>query len=307
LSVQVLYPAAGLGDRSYADSVYAGLIEASRDTELQVTSANPANELAASQTLLAWTESPPEGAGLIIAVGGDRTGAIDDLNCEFGGWEVLLLDGLAQDCPGLESHLYDVFPASFLAGVAAMAVSTKGRAAILGGRSDPVVDRFVRGFAAGVDWAGGEITEIRYLSEGVDGFSNPEAARAAAEELYQDADVVFPVAGGSGLGVFSAAEASPGRYTFGVDVDQSLLAPGVVVGSVVKHLYPTVADAIRRAAAGTFAVAADEGTGEAKGVWVWTADLVLNLDLAATAEDPVEGAMDAAVAAGAADLKAYPW
>lgn len=307
LDVRILYPAAGLGDRSYADSAYAGLVDASTDSVLDVLSAAPADTVAAARTLVEWTASPPAGPGLIIAVGGDRIDATDALACALGGWNLLLVDGVATACPGLESHVYDVFPASFRAGVAAMAVSPRRRAAILGGRPDPVVDRFVRGFAAGVAWAGGQITATRYLSDGVDGFSDPEGARAAAEALFGDADVVFPVAGASGQGVFAAAEAGPGRFAFGVDVDQADLAPGVVLGSVVKHIDRTVADAIRRAAAGTFA-AADEGVeAEPRGLRVWMADLVLNPDLAGPAQDAVDVALEASVTAGAADLAAHPW
>lgn len=161
------------------------------------------------------------------------------------------------------------------------------------------MDRFVRGFVAGVAHAGGTITQVEYLSDEVDGFNDPEKAETVAESLFQDADVIFPVAGASGLGVF-AARTVEGRYTFGMDVDQSWLAPGTIVGSVVKHLDDSVLQAVRRGAQGSF-------ISPSGGVTVQAADLVFNALFSEQGQAAIEGAQEAAQAAEGADLEVNPW
>ncbi len=53
--------------------------------------------------------------------------------------------------------------------------------------------------------------------------------------------MVYQVAGGSGLGVLSQAKVA-NRYAIGVDSNQDSIAPGHVIGSVVKRVDNSVYD-----------------------------------------------------------------
>src|SRR5581483_9932640 len=82
-------------------------------------------------------------------------------------------------------------------------------------------------------------------SGGNDTWANKPAGARLAKSLYdQGAAVVFQVAGGSGLGVLDEAKAT-GRYAIGVDSNQDELAPGHVLGSMVKRVDNSLFDMIK--------------------------------------------------------------
>ncbi|MDI3341455.1 MAG: BMP family ABC transporter substrate-binding protein, partial [Sphaerobacter sp.] len=66
----------------------------------------------------------------------------------------------------------------------------------------------------------------------------------------QGADIVYAVAGGSGLGVLKAS-ADANRYSVGVDSDQNNLYPGHVLASMLKRVDNSLFDMIKAAKEGT--------------------------------------------------------
>jgi len=119
-------------------------------------------------------------------------------------------------------------------------------AGFVGGVRNPVIERFHGGFEAGVQDAGGELV-ASYVGD----FGDPEGGRSAAQSMYddQDADIVFHAAGGTGLGVFEAAQEA-NRPAIGVDTDQSVTASdfaGVIVASMLKRMNAAVYDQVEAA------------------------------------------------------------
>ncbi len=56
-----------------------------------------------------------------------------------------------------------------------------------------------------------------------------------AKAMYEEGvDIIYQVAGGTGVGVIQAAKET-GHYAIGVDGDQDGLAPGNVLTSMVKR------------------------------------------------------------------------
>lgn len=301
LQLYVMYPAEGLGDRSFADAVYAGVVEAGLAVEFTASAASPDDATAAADTFRGWTATPAAGTELIITVGFTYADTVNAAQCAFGDRFVLHLDSALRACPRLRSVTYRTFAPAFLAGVAAMTVSSRHQAAVVGGMDVETVNEFIRGFAAGVSAAGGELLPVQYLSDDVDGFWNATKAHDVAVELYADADVVFPVAGGSGAGVFEAAREAAGRFVIGVDGDQSWMGRGIVIGSVVKKLDATVMQTIKDVASGEFSAGADSLGLEEGGV-----DFVINDVFAASVSAAVDAARAAALAAGIADRQEHP-
>ncbi|MGK0358143.1 MAG: basic membrane lipoprotein Med (substrate-binding protein (PBP1-ABC) superfamily) [Bradymonadia bacterium] len=245
LAVRVLYPVGSKGDRAFADSVFAGLTYGR--WRLRITDVVEVEPQTLAETEVGWRDAlkgPAKAAELLITVGLPYPDLIASADCDFGGRQVLHLDEPLSPCPGLRAVTYQTFEPSFVAGVAAMAVAPRRTAAVIGGMQIAPVDEFIDGFIAGVEYAGGRVTAVEYLADDFSGFNDPAKARAVAERLYADADVVFPVAGGSGIGVIEAAEAAEGRFTLGVDSDQTVRGVFVVIGSVVKRLDRTVSDAL---------------------------------------------------------------
>ena len=65
------------------------------------------------------------------------------------------------------------------------------------------------------------------------------------------ADIVYQVAGGTGIGIIEAAKAE-GHYAIGVDTDQDSMAPGHVLTSMIKRVDVAVENIIKDHAAGNF-------------------------------------------------------
>lgn len=114
---------------------------------------------------------------------------------------------------------------SFLVGAAAAQASQTGTIGFIGGVDTGLIKKFEAGFVAGVEAVNADATvEVKYLSTGDDfsGFNDPAKGETTAAGLYEaGADVVYHASGGSGSGVFNAAEAAD-RLAIGVDSNQYL-------------------------------------------------------------------------------------
>lgn len=236
---------AGVGDLSFVDEVFKGLNLASLQCDFYREVLEPGTHQEATEKFDEWlTRTQRLDRILIITIGSEFIDMVEDRTCLFNGRKILHLDQNLNDCDDLKSVTFRTFAPSFLAGVAAMQVSSNKTAAALGGMDLPPVNEFMYGFKAGVEYAGGTITFFDYIAEDFSGFNDPEKARQIAEQIYEDADVIIPVAGGSSIGVIEAAKEEAGRFTVGVDTDQSFLGIQVVIGSVTKNLMKTTATTI---------------------------------------------------------------
>ncbi len=251
IHVNILYPVGGKGDRSFADSAYKGLVRASLEVDFTKTEAAPETLEEARNFFNGWISEPVKGKELIIIIGQTYSFMLEEAECGFNGRHVLFLDMNLPECNDLQSVNYETFAPSFLAGVAAMAVSSSKKAAVMEGMAIETVNQFTRGFIAGVEYAGGNVTEVVVLSDNETGFDNIDKAKREADRLFQNCDVIFPVAGASGAGVIEAAK-DKGGYAIGVDTDQRDMGIMVVIGSVIKCLGQTVYDVICDLSKGVF-------------------------------------------------------
>ena len=300
LTVTVIYPSGGKGDRSFSDVVYQGLVQASLTATFELNEYT-LNTDGSADALIDRATSGAAGNGLVLMAGFEFIGPLMARHCAFNDRYMVLMDAVVDPCPRLQSITYRTFGASFLAGVAAITVAPRKTAAFLGGMDLPAVDEFRRGFEAGVAYAGGSMTRAEYISTGFDGFSSVQKAHDMATAFFADADVVFPVAGGSGAGVIEATKDYGNRYTLGVDIDQAYLGRGVILGSVVKAMNTTAQNAVLDVEVKSFAAGhynaglSEQGT-----------DFVVNPRFAAAVESALDQARAAALEAAAQDLGMYP-
>lgn len=305
LEVKILYPLGGSRtDRTFGYSAFTGVVNARLQFDFYIDEFSPATLAEAQGTWDELTRGPTTGQELLVLVGYDYAEIVARADCQYGGRSVLILDTQPPGCEHLMSAVYRTFAPSFLAGVAAMQVSASKRAAAIGGMEIPTVTNFIRGFQQGVEHAGGELVAIEYLAADSGGFSQPEAARAAALRLYEQegVDAIIPVAGWSSMGVIEAALAAPPDqrwYTFGVDSDMSYYGINVVVASILKRLDRTVTNVLLATARGSFQAGNLVETMAAGGT-----ELLVNPVFAAQVDEAVAAAMVAAIAADEADREA---
>jgi len=139
---------------------------------------------------------------------------------------------------------------SFLAGMAAAALSKTGVIAAIGGTELPPVKSSFTAFAAG---ARNVSPEIRVVTTYLGNWDDISAGKEQAIALSaRGADVIFQNADAAGLGVFQAAREGRGILVVGANANQTALAPEAVIGSVVIDVPHAFLLLAREVKSGTF-------------------------------------------------------
>ena len=156
-----------------------------------------------------------------------------------------------------------------MAGYLAASMSETGAVCTFGGAQVPPVLIFMVGFEHGVlyynEQNGANVQVLGWQTDPANGvggegtfigsYTDQDAGRAVAENFFdQGCDVIFPVAGGAGLGSAAAAQ-ERGLAVIGVDADQTQTAPeyaDVYLTSVLKRIDAVVFEAVRLIHEGTY-------------------------------------------------------
>ncbi|OYR41723.1 BMP family ABC transporter substrate-binding protein [Halorubrum sp. Ib24] len=267
-TVGMIYALGGLDDRSFNDAANRGIQRARLDHDVAFANEEPSAfpELRSTQASLSESNDPDY--DLICCVGFLQADGLSAVASEHPDQRYAIVDS-AVDRDNVASYVFreheGSFQAGHLAGLvtgrdvsvgAGSTVPDERTVGFVGGVESDLVRKFEAGYRAGVDHAAADAST---LATYVGAFDDPESGYAAAAEMYdQGADVVYHAGGGSGLGVFQAAQ-EYGRYAIGVDSDQSRSNPryaDVILASMVKRVGTAVYDAAERTIDG------DLGTGE---------------------------------------------
>ena len=247
------------GDFSFTDSASSG-VEAAKAKGVKVV-----GELFAtvgepdSAKVDRLSQLVDQGATVIIAVGFDYAGAMKTVSAanpkvNFG----IVDDSTLADSKNVASLVFAAEQSSYLVGVAAALKTKTKHVAYIGGVNTPLLQTFEAGFDAGVKAIDPTIkNDAKYITEPPDfsGFNAPDKGQTIAKGLYDGgADIIYAAAGGSGTGVFKAAQAG-GQKAIGVDSDQYNIpalasVKSVIISSAVKNVNIAVYDFVASAAAG---------------------------------------------------------
>jgi basic membrane protein A and related proteins len=159
---------------------------------------------------------------------------------------------------------YAISEASFLAGYAAAAATTTQKVGTFGAMNFPAIAEFMDGYAFGVkEYDTAHSANVQVLGWDVvartgtftDSFVDQAKGKQVTNDLLaQGADVIFPVAGGSGFGAADAVIVNGNAYVIGVDADWAVHAAyaPVCLTSVLKHVDVSVVKAATAVRDGTF-------------------------------------------------------
>jgi basic membrane protein A and related proteins len=230
LRVGMVTDVGGLGDRSFNDSAYAGLVRAKRDLRVATTvlQSRSAADYAINMGVLANKEYDE-----IFAIGFLMAKDVADVSERYPERHFGIIDAVVDE-PNVTSVTFKEEEGSFLAGaLAAMTTKTK-TIAFLGGIDIPLLRKFEAGFAAGARQTN---PSVKVLVKYVGSFDDVASGKELAGVLYdQGADIVYVAAGKAGLGAIDQAKARSGVYVIGVDSDQDALAPGKILTSMIKRV-----------------------------------------------------------------------
>lgn len=232
----------GLNDKGFNDYAFDGLKEAEKKYNVLGTVIEPSTMKDHEASLRFFAGQKFDA---IIAVGVAFTETIRKIASEQPDLNFFVIDSNINE-GNIRGISFREDEGSFLCGYLAGKISKTGKVGFIGGVKIPVIERFSLGFRNGVLAAASSAETLeRYVSEDFSGFNNAEEASNMAMEMYQGGcDVIFPAAGGSGLGVISAAVKAR-HYVIGVDMNQDSLAPGLVLTSMLKRVDLVVEDVAR--------------------------------------------------------------
>src|SRR5438094_7831124 len=154
--------------------------------------------------------------------------------------------GDTANLPNVANLFFKEQEAGYLVGViaATMAKNKVGKAThntvcSMGGIPIPPVDRYIAGYQDAIKTISPTTTILNgYSNDFVD---QQKGKEVGLNHISKGCDILFQVAGGSGLGYIAAAK-EKGVYAIGVDVDQIDVAPGTVLTSAIKRVDKAVYD-----------------------------------------------------------------
>jgi basic membrane protein A len=213
-----------LGDKSFFDSAKAGMDKASAELPVDVKVIELGYDRSKWQAGLA--DATDSGYDVVIAGTFDMTGYITELAPQYPDVKFIDFDDSpdfsAGDFKNILAVQYGTSTAGYLAGYAAGKISKSGILGTILGMEFPTVTDFKVGFDQGAKDAN---PNIQILNATAGTFSDPAKGKEIGlAQLNQGADIIFPIAGGTGLGALQAVkEAGGGKLAVGVDSDQAAI------------------------------------------------------------------------------------
>lgn len=228
----------GLGDESFNDLAYEGILQAAKDFGIQYSVLESATADDYAPNIAAAVE---EGADLIVCVGFLFEGVLAEMAPQYPDQLFALVDAQV-DAPNVAGLTFSEEEGSFLVGVAAGLMTETDTVGYIGGMQFPVIEKFQYGYQAGVKAANPDAQVIIAYTQSFD--DSAAGKENALAQHNQGADVIYHAAGGCGIGLIQAAD-EQGFWAIGVDQDQSALAPEHVLCSMIKRVNVAVYDAIK--------------------------------------------------------------
>ena len=258
LKVAVCF-AEALGDLGFNDSAYDGLAKLEAAYGVQGSYVECKSDAGKYLTSLV---DAAEQNDIVVAVGWQYWDALTEVVPQLPDTKFIFVDnGLDGVGENLLSITYAENEGSFLAGYIAMMTSATKTVGFVGGEDSETINNFFVGYKQGALYADPVGTVLAPVYAG--DYESPDKGKELAIALYsKNADVVFAVAGKTGLGVFEAAK-EQNKYAIGVDSDQKYIDPDHIICSMVKNIGESIYQVIGQYIAdGTFS-----------GGTIWEADM----------------------------------
>jgi basic membrane protein A len=245
----IVYDAGGKFDKSFNQSAYEGAERFKKETNVSYLEAQASSDTQAEQMLRSFARKKLD---LIAAVGFSQTQAVQKVAKEFPNVRFVLIDSIATG-PNVSSVLFKEEEGSYLVGVAAALASKSNKVGFIGGMDIPLIRTFACGYAQGAKATNPKIENLSNMVGTTSAaWNNPaKGGELARAQFDRGVDVVFAVAGGSGMGTLQTAK-EKGKLAIGVDSNQNYIHPGTMLTSMVKHVDLAIYDSFMSMKNGTW-------------------------------------------------------
>lgn len=255
-NVGMVYALGGLGDKSFNDMAHAGIQQAASELDVAFENAQPSKQSEFSTFQRRFAQETDPDYDLVSCIGFLQQSALSETAPNFPDQKFMLVDSVVEE-DNVANYVFKEHEGSFQVGHIAGLLTSQSFSAgagstdegsttlgFVGGVEAPLIKKFQAGFEAGAKHANDAIdVSVAYTGS----FSDPAAGKEAALSMYDSgADIVYHAAGGTGVGVFQAAQ-ERGAFAIGVDADQSVSEPkfsDVILASMVKRVDTAVYTAV---------------------------------------------------------------
>jgi len=229
----VVFDMGGKFDKSFNESVFAGVERFRKETGITYREFEVTNETQREQALRKMAQ---RGQTPIIGVGFAQAPAIKKIAREYPKLKFAIIDGVV-DLPNVQSYIFKEQEGSYLVGILAAMASKTGKVGYIGGMDIPMIRAFGCGYVQGARMANPKIEVIENMTGSTpSAWNDPgRGSELAKGQFDRGVDVVYAAAGGTGVGVYQAAKDS-GKLAIGVDSNQNHLHPGTMLTSMLKRV-----------------------------------------------------------------------
>ena len=254
----------GVDDKSFNQSSWAGMqaaAQANPNLKISYVASNSGNDYTPN-----LTAETSQGCNTIIAVGGLMENNVKAIAAKNPSVHYAEVDAPSTG-PNVYGIQFNTAQGAFLGGYLAAGMTKTGKVATWGGLQIAPVTIYMDGFWEGVQYYNtqqhksvqvlGWNEKNQKLGTFSQSFTDQNKGKQISQTfIQQGADIIFPVAGGAGLGAGAAAKASGGRAdVIWVDTDGCVSTAQYCkyfITSVTKNLTGSVKTYLDKAATGTY-------------------------------------------------------
>jgi basic membrane protein A and related proteins len=281
LSACMVLDTGGVDDKSFNENSWAGMQAANKanpNISIKYVPSNSGSDYTPNLTKYAQGN-----CNSVIAVGGLMGDALKKVAKQFPKVHFAEIDNGNQNAANIYGIEFNTAQGAFLTGYLAAGMTKTGTVGTWGGLAIPPVTIYMDGYWEGVQYynksKGKNVKVLGWNEKNQKGgtfsgsFTDQNKGKSITQAMAsQGADIVFPVAGASGLGAGAAAQASGGKLNLiWVDTDGCESAANYCkyfISSATKNLAGGVESYLKQAADGTFPTGNYVGTLKNNGVGI---------------------------------------
>lgn len=256
-----------LGDQSFNDAGWKGVQMASKglNLEAEVIQTKKKANLDQNVTKAAQNSDVVVGLGFMIK------DSIKKAAKKYPETYFILIDENAGNLNNVASYNFYSGQSGYLAGIIAASCTKTNKLGLVKGMEVPSILSYTAGFRAGVKtWNKASGEGVKVISKTAETFTDSNLGAELTHELIdQNADIIFDIAGGTGVGVYRAVQERnrnrgvtikeaetgtqrPPYFAVGVDVNHDQMYPGEVLVSALKRIPTTIYKATEEITKGKF-------------------------------------------------------
>ena len=266
LKVGIVTDVGGVNDGSFNQSAWEGLQRAQKELGIEAKYLESKTDADYKPNIETFVD---EDYDLIICIGYALADALKAESASNPDVKFAIVDDASlADVSNVTSLMFEQAQVSYLAGYVAGKTSKSNTVGIVLGMATDLMNQFGYGYTAGVLDAN---ASAKVLQANANSFADTATGKTAANNMVTNgADVIFQVAGGTGLGVIDACKEAK-IWAIGVDSDQSSIAPETILTSAMKRVDNAVFDVTKELVEGNIKggvktyTLADEGVDLAPG------------------------------------------